>query len=187
MSDMGNFTRRVDLSPSFDRRDPNPSINYGIGAMRIWFHLIGPKGSVQWQIGTNWYCKSAQSHLSCLPERLSSAAENALGGNRYQPQGWDLGYHSPVPIYDGQTPIWDDCHVIGGPCYYDGSSLNAELLTDGFLEGGERFLWPALEAYYRHTFEGADWPDFEGIRAEVRAEFNRAHQERVTAKLGKSA
>lgn len=178
------FTRRVDITPSFDRRHPSPSINYGISAMRIWFLLIGPKGAVQWQIGTNWYCKSAQAHLRSLPEHLTDASENALGGSRYQPQGWDLGYHAREPQYDSHTPMDGDCHVIGGLCFYDGSVLNAELLIDGFLEGGERFLWPALEAYYRHTFDGAEWPDFEGLRAKIAAEDDAAHAERVNAKIG---
>lgn len=178
------FERRVDVSPSFARLHSNPSVNYGIGAMRLWFILIGPKGAVQWQIGTNWYCKLAQEHLRSLPDRLNDAAENSLGGSRYQPQAWDLGYHAREPQYESQTAVRDECHVLGGPCYYDGSSLNAEYLIDGFLEGGDRFLWPALEEYYRHTFEEAPWPDFEGLRARIRAEDDAAHEERVNAKLG---
>lgn len=179
MENKDDFARRVNLSPSFDRRDPRPSVNYGIGEVRMWFYLIGRKGAVQWQIGTGWYCNSAERHLRSFPDDPGGYRDES----RYRPRAWDLGYHAREAQYDGQTVVDQDCETIGGPCFYDGSGLNAELLLDGFLEGGERFLWPALEAYYGHVFEGADWPDFAGIRAEVRTEFDRAHDERVSTKL----
>jgi len=152
------FQRRVQFSPSYDRR----AEGYGIGNVRIWFYLIGPAGAVQWQIGTNWYVPSAQEHLKALDPRVQSVLENSLAGNRYQPQAWDLGYHSREPLYDYAReagPSQSACEVLGGdPCYYDGSSLNAELLIVPFLEGGDKAVWEALEAYYRHTFEGQPWP-----------------------------
>ena len=52
----------------------------------------------------------------------------------------------------------DCCEVIGGPCYYDGSSLNAERLIQPFLEGGSDAVWRELEEYYHETFP-TDTPD----------------------------
>ena len=51
-------------------------------------------------------------------------------------------------------------HLDGKPCYYDGSGLNADLLVEGFCLYGDTYVWEKLEAYYRRTFEDADWPDF---------------------------
>jgi len=137
------FERRVDFIPAFDRRDPNPSRNYGLGSMRIRFVLKGELGAVQWMIGTSWDVESARKPT---PWRDGT-----------KPDGWDLGYHSPRPLYEGQTHM-DSCDVLPGPCYYDGSGLNAELLIENFISQGTDYVWKALEAYYRCTFEDADWP-----------------------------
>lgn len=144
------FTRRVDFTPSSDKRDPNPSKNYGIASMRIRFVLIGAKGAVQWMIGTEWFIASAREHLSRF-NHLHSFDEMR------RPQGYDLGYHAYKPTYEGQSQM-DDCDILNGPCFYDGSGLNAELLIEPFLAHGEDYLWPALEAYYRFTFEDTPWP-----------------------------
>jgi hypothetical protein len=149
------FERRIEFSPAFDKRSSDPAKNFGIGAVRIWFYLIGPEGAVQWQIGTDWYVPSAQDHLYSLS---AYRRDKAL-----RPQAWDLGYHSPRPLYEGQEPNSHDCEVLGGPCYYDGSSLNAERLIRPFLEGGSEAVWRELEDFYRSTFAQA----IEARRAET--------------------
>jgi len=146
------FEHRIEWKPGFDKRSDNPATNYGVGAMRIWFYVIGPKGAVQWQISTNWYPESARQHLNRFPysERDLTRA----------PEAWDLGYHSRTPRYEGHDKM-DHCDLIEGGCYYDGSSLNAEPLVEGFIQGGTDWLWPKLEDYYRHVFDDAPYPDFE--------------------------
>ena len=144
------FTRRIDFTPSFDKRNPKPSQNYGIGSMRIRFVLIGAKGAVQWMIGTEWFVASAREHLRKF-DHMHKIDEMR------RPQGYDLGYHAYKPVYEGQSQM-DDCDILNGPCFYDGSGLNAELLIEPFLSQGEEYLWPALEAYYAHTFNDAPWP-----------------------------
>jgi len=143
------FRTQIGIQPAFDKRAPEPHKNYGIGEMRMCFYLIGPKGAVQWMIGTNWYVDTARKHLATFPPNSYDRP--------YEPRGWDLGYHALEAQYDGQTP--HDCNLIdGGKCYYDGSGLNAELLVERFLEGGLEYLWPALLAYYTRTFEDGPWP-----------------------------
>ena len=109
---------------AFDKRSPEPNKNYGIGDMHIIFLVIGPKGAVQWLIGTGWYVDSACKHLMGF-------ARNSLTDQR-RPNGWDLGYHSKEPKYEDQSPM-DQCDICE-PCYYDGSSLNAELPIEAFAE-----------------------------------------------------
>jgi hypothetical protein len=147
------FERKISFTPAFDKRDPNPNKNYGIGAVRLLFTLKGPLGATQWLIGTNWYCASAREHLRNFPDRPSAM----------KPEGWDLGFHGRAPVYEGQSKTHDHCDLTDGPCFYDGSGLNADLLIEGFLTGGEDYVWRALEAYYASTFEGADWPDFKAL------------------------
>lgn len=159
----GEFTRRIDFLSAFDKRSDNPSKNYGIGAVRMVFLLIGEKGAVQWMIGTGWYTASAVTHLAGFPPS---------GFDKPRPSGWDLGYHAKAPKYEGQSPM-GHCHVLAeGDCFYDGSSLNAELPIEGFLAGGLDYLWPKLEALYRSTFEDAPWPfDLEGMEARERGAY----------------
>lgn len=145
-----SFERRVEVSPGHCWLHEEPSKNYGVAACRVWFYVIGPKGAVQWQIGTDWYPQAALNHLRKFP---------FSDRDREQPKGWDLGYHAREPHYDGQTSMHDNCQVIGGKCYYDGSTLNAEEWLEGFRNGGTDWLWPRLEQYYRHIFESGEYPD----------------------------
>jgi hypothetical protein len=142
------YERRFHIEPGFYLIRPETSRNYGIGDCRIFFYVIGEKGAVQWMIGTDWYPAPAREHLRGFPSREA-----------VQPVAWDIGYHSRTPMYDGHTLMGNECNVIGGPCYYDGSSLNAEKWVEGFINGGTEWLWPKLEEYYRFTFDGAEHPD----------------------------
>lgn len=150
---MSELEHKITFSPGFDKRDDDPAKNYGISAVQIFFYVIGKHGAIQWAIGTNWYQQTAREHLARFP----STRPEAL-----RPTGWDLGYHSRKPMYDDHTPI-KSCHIIDdGECYYDGSSLNADLLIEGFITGGLDWLWPKLEAEYRFRFEDGPLPDFYG-------------------------
>lgn len=148
------FERSVTFSPSFNKLAPEPSKNYGIGAVTIRFVLKGELGAVQWMIGTEWFVASARKHLRQFGLRdLDTYCK---------PTGWDLGYHSPRPLYEGQDQM-AQCDVLSVPCYYDGSGLNADLLIENFLAEGDAYVWRALEAYYEYTFNDAPWPfDKEG-------------------------
>lgn len=133
------FTQTVEVIPAYDKRHDDPSKNYGIGACRIRFTLKGPKGAVQFMIGTNWY----------LPEQQKN--KDIMSIFDQQPQGWDLGYHSPTPLYDNQSSM--KCDIIDEErCYYDGSTLNADEMIPDFLAGGTEYLWPKLEEFYKSVF-----------------------------------
>ena len=138
------FEREVKVIPAYDKRDADPKKNYGIGAVRIAFYLKGPKGAIQFVIGTNWYLPSAREALLTGEGR---AAEMI-------PMGIDVGYHSSIPMYEDQTVSFEDCDVLGGPCFYDGSTLWAEDWVPKFVEGGTDWLWPKMEEEYYARFEG---------------------------------
>lgn len=153
-----DFERKILLTPAFDKRHSDPHKNYGIGAMRMTFLVIGEKGAVQWMISTNWYVESARAHLANFTNEYE---------RRWEPQPFDLGYHAVEPQYDDQSSR--PCEFTPGKvCYYDGSSLQAEVLTERFLAEGEDYLWNALEAYYRCRFEDGPWP-FEAEANQARA------------------
>lgn len=143
MSDM-TFERRVSFHPAFDKRHPDPSKNYGIGAATIQFVLIGPGGATQFVMSTGWY-------LPHVRAGLLDKADLFL-----KPDGWDVGYHSPVPQYDGQEPMGSGpCEYLNGrPCYYDGSGLAAEPVLDALLREGDAAVWRVLEQRYCELFMG---------------------------------
>ena len=133
------------VSPAYDKRDAAPAKNHGIGACRITFIVKGPKGAVQFLVGTNWYCDSAREHRSRFRPLLHDEVI----------MGCDVGYHSPVPRYEGQEPMAQPCNLVdGGTCYYDGSSLRADSWVKKLIICGTAWLWPHLEGVYRHEFEG---------------------------------
>jgi hypothetical protein len=145
---MAEFERIVTVRPAFEKRDPDPAKDYGIGACKITFILKGPKGATQFMIGTDWYLPHLQH------EHRASNYEMAVKYNQIQPQGWDVGYHSPKPMYDSHTAMDHACDLVeGGKCFYDGSSLRADEWIPKFIRGGTDWLWPALEEEYRYRFE----------------------------------
>lgn len=144
---MDGFTKDVKFSPSRDWIKKEPSRNYGISTMRITFVLKGPLGAVQWMIGTEYA-------IEPIRKRISDPDEPR------KPTGYDLGYHSPKPMYEGQTSQ-ANCDILGCACFYDGSGLNADLLIEGFLARGSDWIWGQLREYYEHTFNGSAWPKFE--------------------------
>ena len=141
---MTDFTRTVRWTPAFDRRDPDPKKNYGIHGVEILWALRGPHGAVQFQLYTNWQ----------LPHVHKERGRGLCGEFCMNlPMPADLGYHSPVPHYEGQTATTESCEVLDGkPCYCGGSTRNAETPFDVLVSEGEDALWKYLENYYAEVF-----------------------------------
>jgi hypothetical protein len=140
----GELEKIVWVSPAFDKRSDDPKKNYGIGSCRITFILKGPLGAVQFMVGTNWHLPRVQREKRDWQHDFNTRFD------KINPEGWDVGYHSPKPMYDDQTPV-ASCDLFD-PCYYDGSSLMADEWVPHFIEGGTDWLWPKLEEQYRETF-----------------------------------
>lgn len=139
---MSKFERLVLVTPAYDKRDKG----HGIRACSIDFVLKGSLGAVRFRIGTNWYVPSARRHLDEYP-----VIEYDL---KRKPEGFDVGYHSPEPMYRGQSPTSHDCEFVkGGVCYYDGSSIRADDWVEDFVAGGTDWLWPKLEEEYNRLFK----------------------------------
>ena|SRR3990167_4925206 len=118
-----------------DRNDPH---NHGKACVDLLFLVKNKLGAVQFTLLSGWYPEwkkyryEDSSPFSVLPS--------------------DLGYHSPKPMYESQSPMGECSWVEGGQCYYDGSSLNAEKPFDILIMQGETALWRFLEDYHRQTF-----------------------------------
>jgi hypothetical protein len=139
---MADLIREVVVRPAFDKRDPDPHKNYGVHGAEIAFYLKGGHGAVQFVIYTNWMLPETQAETDARPP------SGRFPYLFHKPVPADIGYHSHVPRYQDQTLMDGDCHVIGGPCYYDGSSLQAEKVFEIMLRGGTDALWTEMERRY---------------------------------------
>jgi hypothetical protein len=138
------FEQTITMSPAFSKRDPNPAKDRGIGAVTIRFVLKGPLGATQFVIGTDWYLPDDQRRMRLRTGILADSI---------QPSGWDIGYHSPHPQYEGQSAMGEACEYLNGqPCYYDGTSLGADEFVPKFLAGGSDAVWKMLRKRYDSLF-----------------------------------
>jgi len=139
------FEKTIIFRPAFDKRDPDPSKNYGVHGVEVSFVLKGPKGVTHFLIITDWHLPHVQKEKDIVLK---------LRPFDLQPMGADICYHSPKPLYKGQDVCTQNCEFLNGkPCYYDGTSLGASDFIPTFLAGGSDAAWKMLEARYHETFD----------------------------------
>lgn len=138
---MTKFKRKTVFSPAYDLRSSDPKKNYGIGGVTCTMFLIGEKGVVQFKFSTGFYLPHVKEEF-----RYNDKI------NFIYPMGTDIGYHSPVPIYDGQSKM-DTCNFYDSGCYYDGSATYAEEFLKLLISEGSTAMWKKMKEYYKETFE----------------------------------
>ena len=94
----GELTKLIEWTPAYDRRHRDPEKNYGIHGMNLRFILIGPKGTTQFLVYTNWM----------LPENRKTWNEK-VAACLCQSQPADAGYYAYAPQRDGQEPLSQSC------------------------------------------------------------------------------
>lgn len=135
----------IRFTPAFDKRSADQSKNYGIHGVDMRMVLKGDLGAVQFVLYTNWHLPHVQEGL-----RVDMQPNKHF---LFEPMPADLGYHSYRPMYEGQEPLQKECEFLNGkPCYYDGSTLNAERIYTTLLEKGSDGVWQELEEYYMRIF-----------------------------------
>lgn len=139
---MIKFEQRIEIFPAYDKRSPDPHKNYGIHNAELKFFLIGEHGAIQFVVSTGW-------HLPHVADELQASGHGSLM------KGWatDIGYHSYVPRYEGQTLLTKSCPVLNGkPCYYDGSTLDAEPIFNRMVAEGHEAVWEEMRRWYHAKF-----------------------------------
>jgi hypothetical protein len=137
------LTRSITFTPAYDKRSADPSKNYGVHGCDLRFILGDARGYVQFLLFTGWHLPEVQKEFRDGPRILSA------------PMPADLGYHSPTPRYDGHEPM-ETCDLLCGPCYYDGSGLNAERIYEVLLREGSDGVWRELQEYWNELFGQED-------------------------------
>ena len=138
---MDAFEKLVEFDPAYDERHTDPKKNYGLHCVTMRMVLKGPSGAVQFVLYTGWNLPHVEEELRRKERFLS------------EPLPADIGYHSPMPMWEGQESIIEDCAYLDGrPCYYDGSGLMAQDAFNILVEQGGDGVWKYLEDYYHDTF-----------------------------------
>lgn len=139
----------------------------GVHGVEFRFHVKGPEGAVAFVLYTGWLLPETLGLVPtnrARPDPLSFMVEyprslHAARTTQLHPMPVDLGYHSRVPIHEGQLSQ-PDCYLLDGqPCFYDGSALNASRPFEVLLRGGTESLFTYLEHFYVSTFEAGDGDD----------------------------
>ena len=144
---MSTFTKEIQFKPAYDKRHADPKKNYGVHGVTMRWILKGPLGAIQFVVYTNWQLPHVQAEMNA---KLESGRSHACLHN---PMPADLGYHSPKPLYEDQSPMSGKCDVLDGKCYYAGSGLNAEPIFQLLVEKGHEAVWTALEQEYAEQFQ----------------------------------
>ena len=137
--DSEKLERKIEISPAWDKRDTEPSKNYGIHCCDMRFFIKGKKGVVQFLLFTGWYLSHNMDEME---------KKHGLTG----PSPADLGYHSYTPQYENQKKNNSCTYLDGEPCYYDESSLNADNVFKILVEKGLDEMWIYLEKEYFKIF-----------------------------------
>lgn len=139
--------------PAYDKRDPDPKKNYGIGCMRCFMVLKGSKGAVHFIFGTGIFLpETVQDYYKDGRDLFHYNFKGSEGRQAYY-MGYDVGYHSHVSQFEGQTPRENCDWLDNKPCYGDGSALRAEEWMDIFVRKGSDEIWKMLEEDYKELFE----------------------------------
>jgi len=133
--------RITSFTPAFDKRNPDPNKDYGIGSVTMRMIVKGKKGAIQFTVLTGWYLPNVQKEIDAKPRQFSNS------------RGADVGYHALEPQYEGQAQISESCEYLDGkPCYYDGSGLRAEEWFSILISEGSDRIWQMLEEDYIERF-----------------------------------
>ncbi|MCJ7767420.1 hypothetical protein MUP79_03395 [Candidatus Bathyarchaeota archaeon] len=148
------LTREVLFMPAYDKRDPNPAKNYGIGSVRIAFIVKGSRGAITLSFYTNWYLPETVAEYRTGFKRAdgSFGVSDLEAGEPVKAFSYD--YHSKTQRFEGQIK-YEDCQYLGGDCYTDGSCLNADPFKKLLLEKGSDGVFEEMEKdYIQHFHEG---------------------------------
>lgn len=98
--------RITKFKAAYDKRSTDPKKNFGIHCVQVFMVLKGKKGAVHFTFSTGMYLPETLQRMyeegSPRPTKMPSGKWWSV----IEPMGYDVGYHSPKKIYEGQTVVW---------------------------------------------------------------------------------
>lgn len=150
--------REIIIHSAYDRRNEDPSKDYGIGACRIFFVVSGKKGAITVNFGTNWYLPSTVTEYKQVGVR-GRIVDLEKESSPITFYSWDI--HSKKKMYLGQKKM-KACEFVKGGCYCDGSCSKSEQYLTLLLQNGSNAVLDQLEKDYKDYFGEIknDYEDF---------------------------
>lgn len=138
---MTKFIKKTIFSKSFDRRDPDPKKDYGIGGVDLWFVLKGKKGAISASFRTGWYLPSCFENNYYLDQHERERLRCFMV-DMHTPSCGEIDDDS-----DTNACTWLD----NGKCYLSSTLRDDEkVLQKALLERGSIGLWnEMIKIYYR--------------------------------------
>jgi hypothetical protein len=104
-----------------------------------------------------WFIKGAEGGIHVWAKRYPDDIAERLGERYFG----GIECHSKEPTYEGQTCSYDDCWLLNGPCFHDGSSLQFSEQIEPYLPRNNESMNPEnqlihsiLHDRYTSWFEG---------------------------------
>lgn len=154
------MNRKLIFIPAFDRTDPDPKKDYGVGCLELLFMVMGEKGVVQLQLLTQWYLPHVMKRrLEWLKRDVRMGKEDFLLEHFIEPNPIDLCYFSLVRNNEDETFFEEGLSYLGNiPYYYgykyydDEQRVAKEVAFRKLVDEGDEALWKYLEDYYVEVF-----------------------------------
>lgn len=143
---VGDFPmgRHIRVDAAFDRRDPDPSKNYGIHGAEMTFTVRRTVHAIAFVVFTNWQLPNVRAERD--RDSIDRGVDDIDLRCFYHPRGAYLEYHSPTPHYADQDMATDECALVtGGRCYMNTQYTAAEALLDILIAGGSEALFAEME------------------------------------------
>jgi hypothetical protein len=131
--------RWLDMTPAFDKRDPDPKKNYGIHGAELHFGVSRGEVTVVLRWMTPFH----------LPEVRAYLNNHYLGRDRLFDGLGGIDYHASVPLYEGAYKQ-QNCMYTGGDCYGDRTATGAGELFDKAVADPEE-IWKTLDSWLVDT------------------------------------
>jgi hypothetical protein len=157
---MVKLKHEIMVTPAFDKRSDDPKKDYGIGACRICFAVVGKKGAVTVDFFTNWFLESTVKEY-----RKEGIFKNNLGGEKDKIKTKIDLEKTSRPIHAGYFTIHSKkkveysqktkkcCFINGETCYSYGSCMHAEMYLPILLSKGSDGIFKELEKEYKRELE----------------------------------
>lgn len=154
------MNRKLIFLPAFDRTDPDPKKDYGVGCLELLFMVFGEKGAVQLQLLTQWYLPHVMKRrLEALKHDIWMGKEDFLLENFIEPNPIDLCYFSVARNNEDETYFEKGLSYLGNASYYygykyydDEERVAKEVAFRKLVDEGDEALWKYLEDYYIEVF-----------------------------------
>lgn len=148
---MTELVRRVIFTPVRDRRNPDPSKDYGLHSIGVYFMLYGDEGIVEFQICSRWL--TPELHKEIDPIAALKIVENPEVAPLYRAYPADVCVWRKIRHSSDCLEMYGIARVFdGGTCYYDYKPGGADEAYMILCNEGDEGVWKYLEDYYNEQF-----------------------------------